>query len=100
MTYDTSIRYRDVPLVSLRRTTSNATPGIGGGPRTLSYNTLNKTENNVLILSDAEVGVCTIKPIKPSSNTVFLTYLHTTYVSFIHIIPYIGRLLRAYHILH
>lgn len=47
---------RDVPLVSLRRTTANATPGIGGGPRTLSYNTLNKAENNVLILSDAEGG--------------------------------------------
>lgn len=47
---------RDVPLVSLRRTTSNATPGIGGGPRTLSYNSLNKAENNVLILSDAEGG--------------------------------------------
>jgi len=47
---------RDVPLVSLRRTTSNATPGIGGGPRTLSYNTFNKGENNVLILSDAEGG--------------------------------------------
>lgn len=47
---------RDVPLVSLRRTTSNATPGIGGGPRTLSYNTFNKAENNVLILSDAEGG--------------------------------------------
>ncbi|KAJ1426745.1 vesicle coat complex COPI, alpha subunit [Ochromonadaceae sp. CCMP2298] len=47
---------RDVPLVSLRRTTSNATPGIGGGPRALGYNTLNKSENNVLILSDAEGG--------------------------------------------
>ena len=47
---------KDVPLVSLRRTTSNATPGIGGGPRTLSYNSLNKAENNVLILSDSEGG--------------------------------------------
>lgn len=47
---------RDVPLVSLRRTTSNSTPGIGGGPRSLSYNTLNKSEHNVLILSDAEGG--------------------------------------------
>jgi hypothetical protein len=27
--------------------------------------------------------------IKPISNSVFWTYLHTTYVSFIHIIPYI-----------
>jgi hypothetical protein len=33
-------------------------------------------------------------PIKPSSNTVFLTYLHTTYVSFIHIIPYIPSTLQ------
>ena len=47
---------RDVALVSLRRTTSNNTPGIGGGPRTLSYNTLNKSENNVLITSDTEGG--------------------------------------------
>lgn len=43
---------RDIPLVSLRRTTSTTTPGIGGGPRTLHYNVLNKSENNVLILSD------------------------------------------------
>jgi hypothetical protein len=28
--------------------------------------------------------------LEPNSNSVFLTYLHTTYVSFIHIIPYIG----------
>lgn len=47
---------RDMPLVSLRRTTSNATPGIGGGPRVLAYNSLNKSENNVLILSDIEGG--------------------------------------------
>jgi coatomer subunit alpha len=47
---------RDMPLVSLRRTTSNATPGIGGGARTLSYNSLNKAENNVLIQSDADGG--------------------------------------------
>ena len=47
---------RDLPLVSLRRTTSNNTPGIGGGPRTLSYNVFNKSENNVLITSDAEGG--------------------------------------------
>ena len=47
---------RDIPLVSLRRTTSNTTPGIGGGPRHLSYNPLNKAENNVLIISDAEGG--------------------------------------------
>jgi hypothetical protein len=44
---------RDVPLVSLRRTTSSARPGIGGGPRTLTYNVINKAENNVLIASDA-----------------------------------------------
>ena len=47
---------RDVPLVSLRRTTSNTTPGIGGGPRHLEYNALNKGENNVLITSEAEGG--------------------------------------------
>eukprot|EP01041_Mallomonas_annulata_P007740 gene7740-15829_t len=47
---------RDVPLVSLRRTTTNTTPGIGGGPRHLEYNPLNKGENNVLITSEAEGG--------------------------------------------
>jgi len=47
---------RDVPLVSLRRTTSNTTPGIGGGPRSLLYNTYNKAENNVLVTSDVEGG--------------------------------------------
>jgi len=47
---------RDVPLVPLRRTSSNTTPGIGGGPRSLNYNIFNKTDNNVLITSDAEGG--------------------------------------------
>jgi coatomer subunit alpha len=45
---------RDIPLVSLRRTTTTTTAGIGGGPRTLHYNVLNKSENNVLILSDSD----------------------------------------------
>ena len=49
---------RDVPLVSLRRTTSNTTPGIGGGPRSLLYNSYNKSDFNVLITSDAEVSAC------------------------------------------
>ena len=47
---------RDVPLISLRRTTNNTTPGIGGGPRHMEYNMLNKNENNVLITSDVEGG--------------------------------------------
>ena len=47
---------RDTPLVSLRRTSSNATPGIGGGSRSLLYNSFNKADNTVLILSDAEGG--------------------------------------------
>jgi coatomer protein complex subunit alpha (xenin) len=47
---------KDVPLVSLRRTTGTTTSGIGGGPRTLVFNTLNKNENNVLVLSDTEGG--------------------------------------------
>jgi coatomer protein complex subunit alpha (xenin) len=47
---------RDVPLVSLRRTSTNTTPGIGGGPRHLSYNSLNKADNNILITSDADGG--------------------------------------------
>ena len=57
---------RDVPLVSLRRTTSNTTPGIGGGPRSLLYNSYNKAENNVLITSDAEVII--------SYYLVFISY--------------------------
>jgi coatomer protein complex subunit alpha (xenin) len=47
---------RDVPLVSLRRANTSSTVGIGGGPRTLQYNTLNKSEHNVLVLSDTEGG--------------------------------------------
>jgi coatomer protein complex subunit alpha (xenin) len=47
---------KDVPLVSLRRTTSTSTPGIGGGPRGLAYNSYNKAENNVLVTSDADGG--------------------------------------------
>ncbi len=47
---------KDVPLVSLRRTTGTTTAGIGGGPRTLIFNSLNKNENNVLVLSDSEGG--------------------------------------------
>ena len=46
---------RDVPLVSLRRT-PNGTPGIGGGPRSLHFNVLNKSESNILIMSNAEGG--------------------------------------------
>ena len=47
---------RDAPLVSLRRTSSSSTPGIGGGPRTLNFNSFNKAENNVIITSDIEGG--------------------------------------------
>jgi coatomer subunit alpha len=47
---------RDIPLVSLRRSSASTTAGIGGGPRSLSFNVLNKTENNVLITSDADNG--------------------------------------------
>ena len=47
---------RDIPLVSLRRSSANTTPGIGGGPRGLSYNVLNKADNNVLITSDSDGG--------------------------------------------
>jgi hypothetical protein len=39
-----------------------------------------------LRLLNSLLGRC-LKPIKPSSNSVFLTYLHTTYVSFILNIP-------------
>lgn len=47
---------KDSILVSLRRSGITVTPGIGGGPRVLSYNIFNKSENNVLITSDAEGG--------------------------------------------
>ena len=47
---------RDAPLASLRRNSSHATPGIGGGPRGLNHNIFNKAENNVLITSDSEGG--------------------------------------------
>lgn len=60
---------RDVPLVSLRRTTSNATPGIGGGPRSLAFNSLNKAENNVLILSDGEGGSYELITFSTDSNS-------------------------------
>ncbi len=33
---------RDISLSSLRRTSFNMTPGIGGGPRSLQYNAFNK----------------------------------------------------------
>lgn len=47
---------RDIPVVSLRRTGTGNTAGIGGGPRALFHNSLNKSENNVLILSDSDGG--------------------------------------------
>lgn len=59
---------RDIPLVSLRRTSSNTTPGIGGGPRHLFYNSLNKAENNVLIISDAEGGTYELITFGTESN--------------------------------
>jgi hypothetical protein len=57
---------RDVPVASLRRNNSNGggaaasgtgasgsgpTVGLGGGPRSLAFNTLNPTEDNVLVCS-------------------------------------------------
>jgi coatomer protein complex subunit alpha (xenin) len=59
---------RDNPPVSLRRTSSNTTPGIGGGPRTLSFNSLNKAENNVLICSDSEGGTYELITFGTESN--------------------------------
>lgn len=47
---------RDVPLVSLRRANASQTAGIGGGFRSMQFNILNKIENHVLIMSDAEGG--------------------------------------------
>lgn len=65
--HEYSSNNRDVPLVSLRRSTSTGTSGIGGGPRHLQYNSLNKTDNNVLILSDSDGG--TYELITFSSDT-------------------------------
>lgn len=59
---------RDVPLVSLRRANTSNTVGIGGGPRTLQYNTLNKSEHNVLILSDVEGGSYELMSFTGDSN--------------------------------
>jgi len=47
---------RDTPLVSLRRAQSSVSGGVGGGPKTLNYNIFNKSENNVLVTSDADGG--------------------------------------------
>ena len=47
---------RDISLSSLRRTNFNMTAGIGGGPRSLSYNAFNKSEINVLLQLDSEGG--------------------------------------------
>ena len=60
---------RDVPLVSLRRSVTNTTPGVGGGPRTLTYNSLNKAENNVIITSDAEGGSFELITFSTNSST-------------------------------
>ena len=46
---------KDVPMLSLRRnTTSTTTSGIGGNPRVLSYNFLNKQEHNLLVVYDGD----------------------------------------------
>lgn len=47
---------KDVPLLSLRRSASVSTPGIGGNPRSLAYNFLNKQEQNLLVVYDSEGG--------------------------------------------
>jgi coatomer subunit alpha len=47
---------RDVPVVSLRRSGHAQGCGLGSGPRTLTYNTLNAQEHNVLVHSDADGG--------------------------------------------
>lgn len=45
---------KDTPLVGFRRPTANFTPGVGGGPRALFYNSFNKSEHNVLVLHSQE----------------------------------------------
>lgn len=60
---------RDVPLISLRRANTTNTIGVGGGPRTLQYNLLNKSENNVLVLSDAEGGSYELMSFSAESNS-------------------------------
>ena len=73
---------RDVPLVSLRRTTSNTTPGIGGGPRSLLYNSYNKAENNVLITSDAEVFTSSFLSILLSCHLISSPLMSSHLISF------------------
>ena len=50
------INGRDVPLVSLRRSSGHTSPGTGGGPRNLTFNSFNRQENNIIITSDADGG--------------------------------------------
>ena len=47
---------RDISLSSLRRTSFNVTPGIGGGPRALQFNSFNKAEINILLHMDSDGG--------------------------------------------
>eukprot|EP00640_Fibrocapsa_japonica_P000008 CAMPEP_0113939256 /NCGR_PEP_ID=MMETSP1339-20121228/5605_1 /TAXON_ID=94617 /ORGANISM="Fibrocapsa japonica" /LENGTH=864 /DNA_ID=CAMNT_0000942713 /DNA_START=20 /DNA_END=2611 /DNA_ORIENTATION=+ /assembly_acc=CAM_ASM_000762 len=50
---------RDMPVVSLRRvgqSGSSSTPGLGGGPRSLQYNSFNPAESNILLQLDSEGG--------------------------------------------
>jgi coatomer protein complex subunit alpha (xenin) len=47
---------RDVPIHSLRRTTGGNTPGLGGGPKQLQYNSFNSGEHDLLVTSETEGG--------------------------------------------
>lgn len=60
---------KDIPLVSLRRTSATGTLGVGGGPRTLMFNSYNKTENNVLIVADSEGGIYELITFNPEGAT-------------------------------
>jgi coatomer protein complex subunit alpha (xenin) len=59
---------RDVPVVSLRRSGHGQGCTLGTGPRSLSYNTLNPAENNVLICADADGGTYELLCFAKDSN--------------------------------
>jgi coatomer protein complex subunit alpha (xenin) len=46
---------RDVPTLSLRRA-GHSQGGLGSGPRSLEYNSMNPSENNLLLFSDHDGG--------------------------------------------
>jgi len=63
---------RDISLSSLRRTSFNMTPGIGGGPRSLQYNAFNKVCHVPCALCPVPCALCLVvynlTPLSPSTG--------------------------------